>query len=99
MSLEIPGFVIEDEKGNVIAENPGQPSAGRRAYNDGEQVDRPKSSSASAHSYLLRVPKGLWKAFSRKCKNEGVPAREVIELLIKDWVMGKVDLDELKTRR
>ena len=100
MTTGIPGFTIEDEHGNVVMPNPGQPIAGRRAYKNGVQIDRSETArDKSTHDYLLRAPKGLWKAFSRKCVNEGLNHRQALEFLIKDWVLGKIEIEDLATRK
>lgn len=69
-------------------------------YKDGEQQDRgPVKRSASTHDYLLRAPKGIWVAFSRKCDNEGLTLRDALVFLIKDWTMGKIEIPDLATRK
>lgn len=101
MAAGIPGFVITDEDGNVIVENPGSSRAGRRVYNkDGEQIDRStKKRKMVTHDYLLRMPKGLWKAFSRKCDQEGLTIRGALLFLVKDWTVGRIEIEDLATRK
>ena len=96
----IPGFEIIDEEGNVIAENPGQAAAGRRSYDEsGVQKKKVGEDRANTHNYLLRAPRGIWVAFSRKCKNEGITARQALVFLMKDWVKGKIEIEDLALRR
>ena len=97
MSTPIPGFTIEDEEGNVVVPNPGQQSAGRRTYQDGQQSNR-QSRTKTSHDYLFRAPKGTWKAFTRKCENEGVSAQAALEFLVKDWVIGRIEIEDLSYR-
>lgn len=100
MAKGIPGFTITDGEGNVIAENPGSERAGRRVYKDGEQVEpETQKRKAATHDYLLRVPKGLWVAFSRKCEQEGLTIREALVFLVKDWTVGKIEIEDLPTRK
>jgi len=92
----IPGFTIEDGEGNVVAEDPGSPHVGRRTYTeDGAQVVGKRAS----HDYLLRAPRGLWKAFSRKCAQEGLSIRSALLFLVKDYTLGKIDIQDLSTRK
>jgi len=96
----IPGFTIQDDDGNVVAADPGQVQGGRRVYRDGLQQDRSEDQRKSTtHNYLLRAPRGLWKAFSRKCDNEGLTIRGALLFLIKDWTMGKIEIEDLATRK
>ncbi len=96
----IRGFTIEDENGRVLASNPGQVTAGKRVYKDGVQQDRTTAKRASNnHDYLLRAPKGLWKAFARKCDNEGLTIRGALLFLVKDWVTGRLEIENLATRK
>ena len=96
----IPGFTIEDEQGRAIVQNPGQTPAGRRVYKDGIQQDRSEvKRKSSTHGYLLRAPKGLWKAFSRKCDQEGLTIRGALLFLVKDWTTGKIEIQDLATRK
>jgi len=100
MSKGIPGFEILDADGNVIAANPGQQPSGRRTYNeDGIQVPRKDITRKPSHDYLLRAPRGLWVAFSRKCKNEGISAKQALVFLMKDWTTGKIEIHDLPTRK
>lgn len=102
MPAGIEGFTIVDGEGNVIAGNPGSTvPVGRRTYSsDGEQIDRStEKRKASTHDYLLRAPKGLWKAFARKCSNEGLTIREALLFLVKDWTVGKIQIEDLATRK
>jgi len=97
----IPGFTIEDESGAVVATNPGQVPAGRRKYSaDGTQQDRsiPKRKAAT-HDYLLRSPRGVWAAFARKCKNEGLTHKDALMFLVKDWTTGRIEIEDLATRK
>lgn len=95
----IPGFVIEDDDGKVIVANPGQQAGGRRVYKDGTQQDRSEvKRKGGTHDYLLRAPKGLWVAFKRKCDNEGLTIRGALLFLVKDWTMGKIEIEDLETR-
>ncbi len=100
MERGIPGFTVVDEDGNVLAGNPGQVTAGKRVYRDGVQQDRTVAKrTGSNHDYLLRAPKGLWKAFTRKCDNEGLTIRGAMLFLIKDWTVGKLEIENLATRK
>lgn len=96
----IPGFEIVDEDGTVLAQNPGTVPAGRRRYGpDGTQQKPIGENRKPTHDYLLRVPRGLWVAFSRKCKNEGITIRQALVFLIEDWVKGKTEIVDLRIRR
>lgn len=96
----IPGFVIEGDDGEVIVANPGQQAGGRRVYKGGTQQDRSEvKRKGGTHDYLLRAPKGLWAAFKRKCDNEGLTIRGAMLYLIKDWTTGKIEIEDLATRK
>lgn len=102
-AVGVPGFTVVDKDGNTISDNPtvGAAPVGRRVYaQDGSQVMEPRErSKRSTHDYLLRAPKGLWKAFVRKCKQEGFSVRDILMFLIKDWVVGKTEIEDLATRK
>lgn len=94
--VAIPGFTIQDDEGKVIAKDPGSPRVGRRVYGeDGAQV----TGKRATHDYLLRAPKGLWKAFSRKCDQEGLSIRGALLFLVKDWTLGRIEIVDLPTRK
>ena len=94
----IPGFRLYDEKNEMIAGNPKQSHAkGMRTYGeDGQRiwgVSEYARSKEKYHSYLVRIPKGAWKAFVMKCERNGVTKIDAIRALMRLWVNGTIDLD------
>jgi len=91
----IPGFEVYDSANRKLAPNPlkGRRRPGRRAYDENGQRIWAPDPSRKVHSYLLRVPKGQWKAFSLKCKKNGVKIAPAIRALMMMWVKGEIDVD------
>ena len=91
----IPGFEVYDKYNRKLAENPIKQRRvpGRRAYDEnGERIWAPDP-NRKMHQYLLRVPKGQWKAFSMKCERNGVKLAPAIRALMMMWVRGEIDAD------
>jgi hypothetical protein len=94
----IMGAEIVDADGNVVVPNPGQPATGRRKYDeDGAQIK--SKTRANTMNYLLRAPRGLWIAFKRKAENNGLTIRQALLLLVEDWVKGRIEIQDLATRK
>lgn len=81
----IPGFDVIDRHGRVVASDPtkGERRHGRRTE------DKPRQ----YHSYPLKVRKGIWIAFARKCEQNDLKYSRAITLMMKAWVLGEFELD------
>ncbi|RLA20252.1 MAG: hypothetical protein DRQ56_03560 [Gammaproteobacteria bacterium] len=94
----IPGFRVYDERNQLLADNPKKEhTKGRRVYDENGQrvwaVDKGERVKTKYHSYLIRIPHGLWKAFTMKCERNDVNRMQAIRTLVKLWVNGTIDLD------
>jgi len=89
--MSIPGFTVKDSKGKIVHEDPGQKHAGRRRYNDDGTLD--DSPQPVLQPFQVRMPKGLHYALKRKCHKERESMNTVIVELVRQWVLGKIDLE------
>jgi hypothetical protein len=87
----IPGFTVKDDRGHLVAPDPGQKHAGRRRFNEDGTID--SSPPPPVQPFLVRIPKGLHYALKRKCHKERESMNTIIVELCRQWVLGKVDLE------
>ena len=87
----IPGFTVKGADGKVVTEDPGQKHAGRRRFREDGSIDT--DPPPPVQPFQVRCPKGLHYAFKRKCHKERESMNTVVVELIRQWTLGKIDLE------